>query len=166
MPALNPGIDAPDITLTSTRDKTFVLSEALNTGPAVLAFFKVSCPVCQFAFPYLERIYQAHKTEPVTFVGISQDDLKSTESFTKEFGITFPVLLDDPKRYRASNDYGLTNVPTVFLISPDGKVEVSSVGWSRADIEDLNSRLAMKSLDQNLLSIFKPGEQVAEFKAG
>jgi peroxiredoxin len=166
MPALNPGTDAPDITLTTANDKTFVLSEALNRGPVVLAFFKVSCPVCQFAFPYLERIYQAHKTEPVTFVGISQDDLKSTESFMKQFGITFPVLLDDPKRYRASKDYGLTNVPTIFLISPDGKVEVSSVGWSRADIEDLNSRLAMKSPDQNLISIFKPGEQVAEFKAG
>jgi peroxiredoxin len=166
MPALNPGIDAPEITLTSTSDETFVLSEALKRGPAVLAFFKISCPTCQYALPYLQRIYQAHKTEPITFVGISQDDLKSTESFMKQYDVTFPVLLDDPKRYRASNDYGLTNVPTTFLVRPNGTIEVSTVGWSRADIEDLNSRLAMKSPDQNLISVFKPGEQVAEFKAG
>ncbi len=165
MEALKEGTKAPDIALTSTKGKPIVLSELLERGPAVLAFFKISCPVCQYAFPYLERIYRAHITEPMSFVGISQDDVKDTETFMRQYGVTFPVLLDHPS-YRVSREYGLTNVPTVFLVSREGTIDFTSVGWSRADMEDLNARLAMMSPDQEVVPVFRPGEQVAEFKAG
>ena len=166
MQALSPRTDAPDLALNTTTRKPFVLSEALTRGPVVLAFFKVSCPTCQYAFPYLDRIYRAHKTEPLTIVGISQNDLKDTETFIKQYGITFPVLLEDTKRYKVSNAYGLTNVPTVFLVSRDQEVEMTIVGWSRSEVEDLNLRLSMMAPNQQTVPIFKPGEQIAEFKAG
>jgi peroxiredoxin len=166
MQALSPRTKAPDLALSTVTGKPFVLSEALIRGPVVLAFFKVSCPTCQYAFPYLDRISRAHKTEPVTFVGISQNDLKDTEAFIKEYGVTFPVLLEDTKRYKVSNSYGLTNVPTVFLISREQEIEMTIVGWSRAEVEELNLRISMMSPDQQTVPIFKPGEQVAEYKAG
>jgi peroxiredoxin len=166
MQALSPKTTAPDFSLTTVSGKPFALSEALSRGPVVLAFFKVSCPTCQYAFPYFDRIFRAHKTEPVTFVGVSQNDLKDTETFIKQYGITFPVLLEDTKRYKVSNSYGLTNVPTVFLISPEQEIEMTIVGWSRAEVEELNSRLSMIAPDQQSVPIFKPGEQVAEYKAG
>ncbi|HEX6465992.1 MAG TPA: TlpA disulfide reductase family protein [Terriglobales bacterium] len=165
MEALKPGTRAPDIALTSTNGKPFILSNVLERGPAVMAFFKVSCPTCQYAFPYLERMFQAHKTEAMTIVGISQDNLESTRQFMKQYGVTFPVLLDDPGQYRASKDYGLTNVPTVFLISDKGKIELTSVGWARGEMEELNSQLAMMSPEQNVVPIFRAGEQVVEYKA-
>jgi len=166
MEALSPRTKAPDVALSTITGKHFVLSEALARGPVVLAFFKVSCPVCQYAFPYFERMYQAHKTEPVTFVGVSQDDLKSTDLFLKQYAITFPVLLEDTRRYSVSNAYGLTNVPTVFLISRDQEIEQTIVGWSRAEVEQLNLQITMMGPDQGTVPIFKPGEQVAEYKAG
>jgi peroxiredoxin len=166
MQALSPRTKAPDLALSTVAGKRFVLSEALSRGPVVLAFFKVSCPTCQYAFPYLNRIYRAHKPEPLTFVGISQNDLKDTEAFINQYGITFPVLLEDTKRYKVSNAYGLTNVPTVFLISRDQEVEMTIVGWLRSEVEELNLRLSMMAPDQQTVPIFKPGEQIAEFKAG
>ncbi len=54
---------------------------------------------------------------------ISQDDRRNTEAFLNEYGVTFPTLLDDPNGYAVSNAYGLTNVPTVFLIGQDGEIE-------------------------------------------
>ena len=166
MQALTPKTVAPDFALTTVSGKPFVLSEALSRGPVVLAFFKVSCPTCQYAFPYFDRIFRAHKTEPFTIVGISQNDLTETEAFIKQYGVTFPVLLEDTKRYKVSNSYGLTNVPTVFLISPEQEIEMTIVGWSRAEVEELNSRLSMIAPDQQSVPIFKPGEEVAEYKAG
>ena len=166
MQALTPKTVAPDFALTTVSGKPFVLSEALSRGPVVLAFFKVSCPTCQYAFPYFERIFQAHKAEPVTFVGISQNDLKDTEAFIKQYGITSPVLLEDTKKYKVSNSYGLTNVPTVFLISPEQEIEMTIVGWFRAEVEELNTQLSMMSPAQQTVPIFKPGEEVAEYKAG
>ena len=58
MPALAVGKKAPDFTLPVMDGKSFSLQGALTRGPVVAAFFKISCPVCQFAFPFLERIYK------------------------------------------------------------------------------------------------------------
>jgi len=68
------------------------------------------------------------------------DPKKETEAFAKSFGVTFPMLLDDTNAYPVSNAYGLTNVPTVFWIGSNGKIEVSSVGWSRKDYEAMSAK--------------------------
>ena len=142
MAALDPGTTAPDFTLPTMDGKQFSLSEALARGPVVAAFFKISCPTCQYAFPFLQRIYQAHGNKNVTIVGISQNEKEDTATFLKEYGVTFPVLLDDTRTYPVSNAYGLTNVPSIFWIAPDGEIEISSVGWSRKDVEEFNQRAA------------------------
>lgn len=165
MAALTAGTKAPDFSLTAIDGKKFHLQEALQRGPVVAAFFKVSCPVCQYAFPLLERVYKAHAAGNVTFVGISQDDQRNTNAFLTEYGVTFSTLLDDPNGYAASNAYGLTNVPTWFLIGQDGEIEISSVGWVRKDIEDLNRKLAAAE-KAPLPQLFKPGEDIRDFRAG
>jgi peroxiredoxin len=166
MPALSPGAKAPDISLPALDGDHFSLHETLRRGPVVLGFFKISCPVCQYALPFLQRIYAAHAgNTKVSVIGVSQDDAGGTSGFAQEFGLTFPILLDDTRRYPASNAYGLTNVPTVVLISADGKVEFTSVGWDRHDMERLNQRLA-ESAGAPAVPIFKPGEEVVDYKPG
>lgn len=164
MAALTPGIFAPDFTLSDMNGKTFSLHEARSRGPVVLAFFKVSCPTCQYAFPYLERLYQAHRGSNLSLVGISQNDKDDTAEFIKTFGVTFPVLLDDTHSYPVSNSYGLTNVPTIYWIGATGKIEVSSVGWSRHDIEQIIANA--DSLGAESIPVFRVGEEVADFRAG
>ena len=165
MAALNPGTGAPDFTLKGTDGRGFSLREALARGPLVVAFFKISCPVCQYAFPFLERIHKSYGDEKVTLVGVSQNEKKDTLAFMKENGVTFPVLLDDTDTYPVSNAYGLTNVPTIFWIGQDGEIEVSSVGWSRQDIEDINRRAAGAG-GSSPQPVFRTGEQIADFRAG
>ncbi len=58
MQALEAGAPAPTFALKDADGKTHSLAEALQRGPLLLAFFKESCPVCQFTFPFLERIHQ------------------------------------------------------------------------------------------------------------
>src|SRR6266436_3016146 len=111
MAALTAGTSAPDFKLQTMDGKQFSLQDALTRGPVLAAFFKISCPVCQYAFPFLERIYKAYGAKGVSIVGISQNDRKGTAAFNKEYGITFPALLDDTDFYPVSNAYGLTNVP-------------------------------------------------------
>jgi peroxiredoxin len=163
MSALNPGTTAPDFTLPTMDGTQFSLREALARGPVLAAFFKISCPTCQYAFPFLQRIYQAHGNKNVTIVGISQNEKKDTAAFLKQYGVTFPILLDDVRTYPVSNAYGLTNVPTIFWIAPDGEIEITSVGWSRKDVEEFNQRAASSSASSPL---FRPDEQVADFRAG
>ena len=98
-------------------------------------------------------------------MGISQNEKKDTAAFMKEYGVTFPVLLDDTKTYPVSNAYGLTNVPSIFWIAKDGEIEISSVGWDRHEIEDMSRKAAEANVDL-AKSIFQPGESVADFRAG
>jgi peroxiredoxin len=165
MPALITGTKAPAFELMTVDGRTFVLRDELARGPVVLAFFKVSCPTCQYAFPFLERLYQAYGHKNVTLVGISQNNSKETAAFTKEFGVTFPVLLDEQDTYPVSNAYGLTNVPTVFWIAQDAEIEISSVGWVKADFEALNRKMA-EAGNAPPAAMFKPGEDVRDYRAG
>lgn len=164
MPALTAGTAAPEINLFNLRGSQFSLSEALKRGPVIAAFFKVSCPVCQFTFPYLERIYKAYPGAPITIVGVSQDEQNYTEDFAREYGITFPLLLDPVDRYPVSNAYDLTNVPSTFFIA-DGEVKLSIVGWDKRDMEALNAAVARTS-GAAAKPLFKPGEDVPGSKAG
>lgn len=165
MAALTPGTSAPDFTLPTMDGKQFSLVDALARGPVLAAFFKISCPVCQFAFPFLERIYKAHGKGAVTIVGVSQNSKRDTNAFLHEFGVTFPVLLDETDTYAVSNAYGLTNVPTIFWIAQDGKIEISSVGWVKKEIEEINQR-AGELAESGASPMFLPGETVADFRAG
>src|SRR6266436_5876129 len=99
-----PGNVAPGFSLKSLDGKEFSLSAALERGPVVLAFFKVSCPVCKFTFPFLERVFKAYGSSEVTFLGISQDNSSASRDFANEFGVTFPILLDTAG-YPVSNAY-------------------------------------------------------------
>ena len=165
MTALATGTQAPDFELKTLDGKSFSLSAEIARGPVVLAFFKVSCPTCQYALPFLERLYKAYSSKGVTLVGVSQNNAKDTAAFNKEFGVSFPVLLDDTSTYPVSNAYGLTNVPTIFWIARDGEIEVSSVGWVKADFEQINRKMAeIGKLPPTV--VFNPGEDVRDFRAG
>jgi peroxiredoxin len=165
MAALTVGAKAPEFELRAMDGKRFVLRDELAKGPLVLAFFKVSCPTCQYAFPFLQRLERAYGHTGVRIIGVSQNDPKQTADFTKEFGVTFPVLLDDTNKYLVSNAYGLTNVPTIYWIAQDGEIEVSSVGWVKADFEEVSRKMAESGKTVPAV-LFKPGEDVRDFRAG
>jgi peroxiredoxin len=156
---------APDFTLPTMTGSQFNLRETLARGPVLAVFFKISCPVCQYALPFIERLYNAYGNEKIAIVGISQNDKKASAAFTREYGITFPILLDDGNTYPVSNAYGLTNVPTVFWIAQDGNIELSSVGWSREDVEEMNRKVS-STTGENAARIFRPDEDVPAFRAG
>jgi peroxiredoxin len=147
------------------NNKEYPLNTLLEGGPVVAAFFKISCPVCQFTFPFLERLYKRYGGDSVTFLGISQDDPRSTSKFAKEFGITFPFLIDDENGYVVSNAYGLTNVPTNFLIDTGGTVKVSSMGFDKKDLETIAAYLADRK-KISLAPLFRPDEVVPSNKPG
>jgi peroxiredoxin len=155
---------APGFSLKGLDGKEYSLGTLIERGPVVAAFFKISCPVCQFTFPFLERLYQRYGRDGATFLGVSQDDARPTKEFAAEYGVTFPMVLDE-KGYPVSNAYGLSSVPTIFLIEPDGSVRVSSTGFDKKDLETIARELAERRRIAPA-ALFKPDEKVPENKPG
>lgn len=149
------GTYAPDFRLARLGGGEISLAGAIASGPALLAFFKVACPVCQLMLPHLDRI---HAAGGLPVYAISQNDGRATGEFNREFGLTLPTLLDPEGRFPASNAYGITHVPTLFLVERDGAVGRVIDGWSRQDVQALGE---LAGIDP-----FVPGVFVPEFKAG
>lgn len=166
MTTIAEGQSAPNFSLRSLDAKEFALAKLLEKGPVIAAFFKISCPVCQFTFPFLERLYQRYGGDGVTFVGISQDDAAATKDFAKEFGVTFPLVLDEKsKGYVASNAYGLTTVPTILYVDTDGAARTVSTGFDKKRLEALAAALSERKRIA-AAPLFGAGDGVPEFKPG
>jgi peroxiredoxin len=144
------GARAPEFRLPRLESGHISLAELTAQGPALLAFFKISCPVCQLTLPFLERVHQAGA---MAVYGISQDDAADTRGFAQRHGITFPMLLDSERTgYAVSNAYGISNVPTMFAIARDGSIEQVMLGWRKQEMAALGA--------------VGPDERVPEWKAG
>jgi peroxiredoxin len=157
-------VQAPAIELEDTEGRKVAVADLLKRGPVLAAFYKVSCPVCQFTFPFIERLHKAYESRPVAILGISQDNAADTKEFAAEYGLTFPSLVD-AEGYPASNAYGLTNVPSLFLIAPDGTISASLTGFDKKGLEDISAKIA-KHLSITPAAVFQPGENVPDNKPG
>lgn len=164
MSSIDAGHTAPDFTLKTSDNRAFSLGKLCEHGPVVAAFFKVSCPVCQFTFPFLERLHKQYAGDGVIILGISQNDASGTRKFCKDYGLTFPVVLDE-SGYPVSNAYGITSVPTVYLIDSGRSVKVSCMGFGKQELESIAAALA----EQRKLPpapLFLPGEVIPAYKPG
>jgi peroxiredoxin len=146
---LEAGATAPAVSFTSLAGSAV----PMPAGPVVLAFFKVNCPTCQFTFPFLERLAKGG----LKFLAVSQNDAEQTKRFNQQFGVTFETVLD-ASGYPASNAFSLTNVPSIFLVEPDGRISMSSMGFNKHDLEVLGERAGVKP--------FTPTDKVPEFRPG
>lgn len=161
---LTTGSQAPTFELTGTDESKRSLKQGLAQGPVLAAFFKVSCPTCQFAFPFIERIHKRFDSHGITIWGVSQDKPEDSHSFSQKFGITFPILIDD-KPYPVSQSYGLKYTPTLFLIFPEGRVEMVSEGFTKNDLIAIERKLA-SLLGVKSEPLFLPEERIPEYKPG
>lgn len=163
MATLEAGQAAPNFTLKDAQGGSHTLADALKQGPVLLAFYKDSCPVCQYAFPFIERIQKGLNGAQARIWGISQDSPADTAAFAKEYGSTFPMLVDE-EGFPVSNDYGITNVPTTFLVEPDGKISHAAVGFDKQALETAAARFGESNGDT--IPVFAPKESVPDYKPG
>jgi peroxiredoxin len=164
MTNINPGKTAPAFSLKGLDGKEYSLHSLTKKGPVVAAFFKISCPVCQFTFPFLERLYKRYGGPNASFLGISQDDAKATKKFAEEYGVTFPIAPDE-KNYPVSNAYGLTTVPTIFLIDTDATAKLACTGFEKKALENIAVDLAERR-KMAPAALFLASESVPAYKPG
>ena len=155
MEMLPAGAKAPVFRLEDLSGREQTLPAALSRGPALVVLFKISCPVCQLAMPYVERISKGS----LQVIAISQDDASATARFQRTFDINVPTLLDrEEQGYPVSNGFGISQVPALFLVEPDGLISMSVSGFVKRDLAALGTRAGVQT--------FRPGEEVPEWKAG
>ena len=91
---------------------------------AIAVFFKtVDCPLSNGYVPEMNRIRQEYAARGVAFYAVEADTTLATADVrrhAKEFGFTYPVLID--KRQILARLSGATATPEVAVLSNTGKV--------------------------------------------
>jgi len=150
------GTKAPDFRLKRLAGGEASLADLIASRPVLLAFFKVTCPICQLTFPFLDRI---HAPGRLPIYGICQNGPEDAQDFAREFGITLPLLLDEEDAgFPASNAYGISTVPTMYLVERDGTISRVIEGWNKKEIEWLGGKAGVQPIRQD--------ENVPAWKAG
>jgi peroxiredoxin len=138
MPNLAEGDAAPDFIAPSSAGQPVSLAELTSTGPAVLIFFKITCPVCRMGMGPFGRL-AATTAAPV--VAVSQDPLAAARPWLRQAGFA-GLAIDDSEGFPISLAYGIHTVPTLFLIGPGRMIERTFFSWDRQSLTEMTERLA------------------------
>lgn len=125
---LNVGSNAPEFKLKAYPSGEYTMSQFKNKKNVILAFYpKDDTPGCtseNCAFRDDISKFEAASTQ---VFGISCDDLKSHEKFSKKFNFTHPLLADISgevaKKYGAFKDDKGYSSRKLFVIDKNGKIQ-------------------------------------------
>ena len=119
------GDTAPSFTLDAV-DGGGPVTDPWTEGDVVLAFLKVSCPVCKMVAPILTKLAEAG----VRVIAVGEDPPAAIAAFSEAHDQRVPALTE-PAPYKVSDAFGLEAVPSIFLIGVDGEIRQAVAGWGR-----------------------------------
>jgi len=126
--------DGSSTTLASLRGKVVLLD-----------FWATWCGPCIAAMPSIERLHKKYEGKPVAILGVNtweRGAADKAQKFMEKNKYSYGLLLKGDDLAEA---YGISGIPTLVLIGPDGKVLHTGVGFG-PDEENHLAKLIDKAL--------------------
>jgi len=138
------GRPAPDFTLPYLNGSDVALN-TIRGKVVLLNFWATWCGACRSEMPSLENLYRDFRHYPdfaVLTVSVDQRGKPAVAQFMASNGYNFPVLLDTSNA--TSSAYGVSGIPSTFVIGRDGKIVWNCVGaldWSNPSVREALKKL-------------------------
>jgi hypothetical protein len=92
-------------------------------------------------------------------VAVLQDAAADARALVEELALELPVRLEE-NRYPLAAQLGLGTVPTLFLVTPQGRIDAVAEAFRRADLEAFAARLQVPP------PFFLPGDDAPALRPG
>lgn len=125
------GEAAPEFRLERLEGDPFKLSESRGKEVVVLDFWATWCGPCIAALPEVMAAVDEFEGQGVRLIGVNQQEAPGKISqFLEAKGWDLDVVLDADRQNPVSKQFGVTGIPTTFVIGKDGKVLMMHSGFS------------------------------------
>ena len=158
MAPLGPPAAFPDIDLPGLDGKRAPISEAWARGWALVAVGHSECGTTRLSLPFVDRI-QHRSPSTSTALAVLQDTAADARAIVEELALELPVRLDEDP-YPLAAQLGLGTVPTMFLVTPQGRIDAVAEAFRRADLEAFAARLQVPP------PLFLPGDDAPALRPG
>jgi len=117
---------SPHLALVDLDGNDVSLSDHL--GSVVLVnLWATWCPPCKEEMPTLQTFYDKYRSKGFVLLAINQEETREiVQPFVNEFGLTFPVWLDE--NYQAQRVFNTANLPSSYVIDRTGRVRLMWIG--------------------------------------
>ena len=122
------GSPAPEYGARSLAGDSVSLAR-LRGSAVLLNFWATWCAPCRHETPFLQSLFARSASRGLVIVGVSMDagDARGqVEDFVREFGVTYPVLVDP--QMRGMDLYKVIGLPASFLVDRDGILRWMRIG--------------------------------------
>ena len=130
---LSVGDPAPDWKLTDPQGRAHTLAE-YRGRVVVLDFWATWCGPCARVMPRLEKLHRKYGGQGLVVFGVNSFETGDPVASMKKKGYTYALLL---KGEELAPAYGVTSLPVVYVIGPDGRVAYAHAGPDHKDLADL-----------------------------
>lgn len=102
--------------------------EDVKGKKVILNFWATWCGPCREEMPVFEAYDAAHEDVVVLAVNMTHKDAKldKVSAFADEFGLTFPVLLDQAGD--VTKAYQVLNIPSTYFLNEEGIIQMKIEG--------------------------------------
>ncbi|QHA90835.1 redoxin domain-containing protein [Bacillus sp. N1-1] len=129
---INKGQIAPNFKLQTLNGEAVQLSDYKGKR-VIVNFWATWCPPCRAEIPDFQKLYEKKDVE-ILAVNLTEteESTEGVEGFVKEFGMTFPVVMD--VNSDVSNTYQVSAYPTSYMIDSNGRIQFVAMGALNYDL--------------------------------
>jgi len=144
--AVEPGDKAPPFVNPDLQKRHVWSRDYLARGWVIVDFFATDCEGCKKELPILERLFADHQERGLSVLVFATDSEgdQVVQPYFQEHPTPLTVLID---RYQvAVRKYGVSEIPTVFLVDPEGVIALKKVGYSEELYAQVSALLSAEGM--------------------
>ncbi len=129
--------EAPDMTIGTANDGSEIKLSQMRGKYVLITFWASWCPDCRRETPALQQLWSQYRDKGLQIAGISYDT--NREAWQKYIAdnkmewLQYSELKKWKKETVSDRLYNINWIPTLYLIGPDGRVELATVMMEKVE---------------------------------